>query len=67
MIYHCVSVQSIGKVSNLKTNQLGDSSFYSEKTKYGGAVTVVRQPKVRNTPYQVGLNRTDNLLFKNSC
>lgn len=67
MMYHCVSVQSIGKFSNLKTNQLGDSPFYSEKTKYGGAATVVRKRKVRNTPYQVGLNKTDNLLFKHSC
>lgn len=62
MIYYCVSAQSLGNSSVLKTSQLGDSPFYPGKTTYGGAAAAVRQPKLRNTPYQVGLNRrTENL------
>lgn len=56
MIYHCVSVQSLGNSSVLKTSQLGDSPFYPGKTVYGGAAAA-RQPRLRSTPYQVGLNR----------
>lgn len=62
IIYCCVSVQSLGNSSVLKTSQLGDSPFYPGKTVYGGAAAAVRQPKLRNTAYQVGLNRrTENL------
>lgn len=56
-------MQSLGNSSVLKTSQLGDSPFYPGKTVYGGAAAAVRQPKLRNTAYQVGLNRrrTENL------
>lgn len=63
----CVSMQSNGESSILKTSELGDSPFYPGKTRYGGAAAVVRQSEVQNTPYQVGLNRIDYVLFKNSC
>ncbi|KAM5271160.1 nuclear pore complex protein Nup153-like [Hipposideros larvatus] len=49
--------QLIGKPSILKTRDFGDSPFYPGKTRYGGAAAVVRQPKVRNTPYQVPVRR----------
>lgn len=55
-----VFLQSIGNSSILKTSHLGDSPFYPGKTMYGGAAAAVRQPKVRNTPYQVGLSRIGN-------
>lgn len=65
IIYHCVSLQSIGNSSTLKTSQFGDSPFYPGKTTYGGAAAAVRHSKLQNTPYQVGLNRkTDNLKKK---
>nr|XP_019598520.1 PREDICTED: nuclear pore complex protein Nup153-like [Rhinolophus sinicus] len=48
---------SIGNSSILKTSQLGDSPFYPGKTMYGGAAAAVRQPKVRNTPYQAPVRR----------
>uniref|UniRef100_A0A671F7C4 Nuclear pore complex protein Nup153 n=1 Tax=Rhinolophus ferrumequinum TaxID=59479 RepID=A0A671F7C4_RHIFE len=48
---------SIGDSSILKTSELGDSPFYLGKIRYGGAVMVVRQPKVRNTPYQAPVRR----------
>lgn len=48
---------SIGNFSSLKTSQLGDSPFYPGKTVYGGAAAAVRQPKVRNTPYQAPVRR----------
>lgn len=50
-------MQSLGNSSIFKTSQLGDSPFYPGKTTYGGAAAAVRQSKLRNTPYQVGLNR----------
>lgn len=65
IICHFVSVQSLGNSSILKTSQLGDSPFYPGKTMYGGAAAAARQLKLRNAPYQVGLNRrTDNV---NNC
>lgn len=50
-------MQSLGSSSFLKTSQLGDSPFYPGKTTYGGAAAAVRQPKLQNTPYQVGLKK----------
>ncbi|XP_004693362.1 PREDICTED: nuclear pore complex protein Nup153 [Condylura cristata] len=48
---------SLGNSSILKTSQLGDSPFYPGKTTYGGAAAAVRQPKLRNTPYQAPVRR----------
>ncbi|XP_034516171.1 nuclear pore complex protein Nup153 isoform X2 [Ailuropoda melanoleuca] len=48
---------SLGNSSILKTSQLGDSPFYPGKTVYGGAAAAVRQPKLRNTPYQAPVRR----------
>ncbi|XP_074191292.1 nuclear pore complex protein Nup153-like isoform X4 [Rhinolophus sinicus] len=48
---------SNGESSILIRSELGDSPFYLGKTRYGGAAAVVRQPKVRNTPYQVPVRR----------
>eukprot|EP00071_Canis_lupus_P051807 XP_535898.2 nuclear pore complex protein Nup153 isoform X1 [Canis lupus familiaris] len=48
---------SLGNSSVLKTSQLGDSPFYPGKTTYGGAAAAVRQPKLRNTPYQAPVRR----------
>ncbi|XP_064453205.1 nuclear pore complex protein Nup153 isoform X5 [Mirounga angustirostris] len=48
---------SLGNSSILKTSQLGDSPFYPGKTTYGGAAAAVRQPKLRNTPYQAPVKR----------
>lgn len=48
---------SLGTSSILKTSQLGDSPFYPGKTTYGGAAAAVRQPKLRNTPYQAPVRR----------
>uniref|UniRef100_A0A452USU7 Nuclear pore complex protein Nup153 n=1 Tax=Ursus maritimus TaxID=29073 RepID=A0A452USU7_URSMA len=48
---------SLGNSSILKTSQLGDSPFYPGKTMYGGAAAAVRQPKLRNTPYQAPVRR----------
>lgn len=53
-------MQSLGNSSVLKTSQLGDSPFYPGKTTYGGAAAAVRQSKLQNTPYQVGLNRRED-------
>lgn len=62
-MYRYVSVQSLGNSSIFKTSQLGDSPFYPGKTTYGGAAAAVRQSKLRNTPYQVGLNRRGLIPF----
>ncbi|XP_023612252.1 nuclear pore complex protein Nup153 isoform X8 [Myotis lucifugus] len=49
---------SLGSSSFLKTSQLGDSPFYPGKTTYGGAAAAVRQPKLQNTPYQTGYEKS---------
>ncbi|KAM6355910.1 uncharacterized protein O3Q21_007690 [Podargus strigoides] len=38
---------SLGSTSILKTSQLGDSPFYSGKTRYGGAAAAARETKAR--------------------
>lgn len=43
--------------STLKASQLGDSPFYPGKTTYGGAAAALRQPKLRNSPYQAPVRR----------
>ncbi|XP_054980953.1 nuclear pore complex protein Nup153 isoform X2 [Sorex araneus] len=48
---------SLGNSANLKTSQLGDSPFYPGKTTYGGAAAALRQPKLRNSPYQAPVRR----------
>lgn len=57
-------MQSLGSSSFLKTSQLGDSPFYPGKTTYGGAAAAVRQPKLQNTPYQVGLKQRNDIIKK---